>query len=57
MSVHDDLLAREREDREKRAQRQTLIARYNVREAIQSLPEGHPAANKLVEALALLETN
>ena len=55
MSVHDDLLKQEREDRRKRDERQRLITRYNVREAIASLPEGHPAATKLEEALALLE--
>ncbi len=55
MSVHDDLLAAERADRLKRDERQRLITRYNIREAMQSLPEGHPAATKLEEALTLLE--
>lgn len=59
MSVHDDLLAQERADRERKEQerrfREKLVARYNIREAILGLPKGHPAAKKLAEALALLE--
>lgn len=53
--VHEMLLAQERDERIARENRQRLITRYNIREAAKSLPEGHPAAKKLAEALALLE--
>lgn len=55
MSIHDDLLEYERESRRKREQVQRLAVRYNIMDAIASLPQGHPAATMLEEALALLE--
>lgn len=52
---HNDLLAMEREDRQRRSQHKKRVTRGYVKEALDRLPEGHPAASKLVEALALME--